>query len=123
MDDDTIRQPAAAPFGPLVDAAWLRTNLRAPDVRVVDLRWYLSPTKRGAEEYARGHVPGAVFVELADITAESGPGRHPIPDAARFTAAMQRAGVDPDSRVVVYDDAGGSVAARLWWLLGYYGHA
>ena len=36
---------------------------------------------------------------------------------------MRRAGVSADSRVVIYDDAGGSVAARLWWLLAGFGHA
>jgi hypothetical protein len=36
---------------------------------------------------------------------------------------MRAAGVSADTRVVVYDDAGGSVAARLWWLLTGYGHA
>jgi thiosulfate/3-mercaptopyruvate sulfurtransferase len=109
--------------GPLVDAAWLKAHLRDPDVRVVDLRWYLAG-KKGAEEYARGHIPGAVFVDLEhEITAPQGPGRHPIPDGAQFERAMRKAGVSPDTHVVAYDDAGGSIAARLWWLLRYYGHA
>lgn len=109
-------------FGPLVDADWLRAHAGDPDVRVIDMRWYLGG-RRGADEYARGHVPGAVFIDLeTELTARSGPGRHPIPDAAQMTEAMQRAGVDPTTRVVAYDDAGGSVAARLWWLLRYYGH-
>ena len=118
------RSPArpAAPRSPLVDVAWLQVHLDDPTVRVVDLRWYLAG-KTGADAYARGHIPGAVFVDLHhDLTGPVGPGRHPIPSPAQFERAMRAAGVSPDTRVVVYDDAGGSVAARLWWLLKGYGH-
>src|SRR5438105_10703789 len=106
-------RPLSDSFGPLVDAPTLLALGSAPDVRVVDLRWYLSGRK-GADEYARGHLPGAVFVDLdRDLTAPEGPGRHPIPGPAQFADAMSRAGIGPHTRVVVYDDAGGSVAARL----------
>lgn len=118
------RTPArpAAPRGPLVDVAWLAAHLGDPKLRVVDLRWYLSG-KTGAAAYAQGHVPGAVFVDLErGLTGPVGPGRHPIPSPGQFERAMRAAGVSDDTRVVVYDDAGGSVAARLWWLLTGYGH-
>jgi thiosulfate/3-mercaptopyruvate sulfurtransferase len=108
-------------FGPLVDAGWLREHLDDPDVRVIDFRWYLLG-RRGPDEYARGHIPGAVFVELKDVTGKEGGGRHPLPTAEQFQAAMRRAGVSGSTRVVAYDDAGASVAARLWFLLGYFGH-
>lgn len=110
------------PRGPLVDVAWLAAHLEDATVRVVDLRWYLSG-RRGADEYARGHIPGAVFIDLeTELTAPVGPGRHPIPSPAQFQRAMRRAGVSEATRVVVYDDAGGSIAARLWWLLEFFGH-
>ena len=68
-------------------------------------------------------MPGAVFVDLNAISGhEPGRGRHPLPDAALFQARMREAGVSRDSAVVVYDDAGGAVAARLWWMLRYFGH-
>ena len=112
----------SSPRGSLVDAAWLAAQLHDPSVRVIDLRWYLSG-KKGAGEYALGHIPGAVFVDLqTGLTPPVGPGRHPIPSPAQFARAMRQAGVSTRSRVVVYDDAGGSVAARLWWLLRGYGH-
>lgn len=108
---------------PLVDVAWLGAHLHDPKLRVIDLRWYLAG-KTGAAEYAKGHVPGAVFVDLErDLTGPVGPGRHPIPSPAQLERAMRAAGVSADTRVVVYDDAGGSVAARLWWLLTAHGHA
>jgi thiosulfate/3-mercaptopyruvate sulfurtransferase len=107
-------------FGPLVDAAWLHAHVDDPDVRVIDFRWYLQG-RAGRTEYAKGHIPGAVFVDLDDVTGE-GHGRHPLPTARQFEAAMRKAGVSSATRVVVYDDAGASVAARLWFLLGYFGH-
>jgi thiosulfate/3-mercaptopyruvate sulfurtransferase len=109
-------------FGPLVDAGWLHDHVRDPDVRVIDFRWYLQG-RSGHEEYTRGHIPGAAFVELDDVTGREGGGRHPLPTAEQFEHAMRAAGVNRDSKVVVYDDTGGSVAARLWFLLGYFGHA
>lgn len=109
-------------FGPLVDADWLREHLADPDLRVIDFRWYLQG-RNGRQEYAKGHVPGAVFVELDDVTGAEGGGRHPLPTADQFEGEMRKAGVSHSTRVVVYDDAGASVAARLWFLLGYFGHA
>ena len=108
-------------FGPLVGADWLRDHIGDPDVRVVDFRWYLQG-RRGRDEYARGHIPGAVFVDLEDVTGKEGAGRHPLPSLAQFEQAMQEAAVDAHTKVVVYDDMGGTVAARLWFLLGYFGH-
>jgi thiosulfate/3-mercaptopyruvate sulfurtransferase len=108
-------------FGPLVTAEWLRGHISDPGVRVIDFRWYLAG-RRGAEEYAKGgHIPGAVFVDLEDVTGK-GPGRHPLPTGAQFEAALRKAGIDDSSAVVVYDDVGGSVAARLWFLLRWFGH-
>jgi thiosulfate/3-mercaptopyruvate sulfurtransferase len=111
-------------FGPLVTADWLREHLRDPDISVIDFRWYLLDRK-GRDEYARGHIPGAVFVDLEAVTGKqdaNARGRHPLPTAAQFESEMRQAGIDENTKVVVYDDAGGSVAARLWFLLGWFGH-
>ena len=109
-------------FGPLIDADWLRTNLHGPDLLVVDFRWYLL-RRKGIEEYQRGHIPGAVFVDLESVTGEEGGGRHPLPTAQQFEEEMRRAGVNSNTRVVVYDDAITSpTASRLWFLLGLFGH-
>lgn len=85
------------------------------------MRWYLDG-RSGRRVYEAGHIPGAVYVDLEAITGE-GPGRHPLPEAGRFQAEMRRAGVGDSTLVVAYDDASGSVAARLWWLLRLFGHA
>jgi thiosulfate/3-mercaptopyruvate sulfurtransferase len=111
--------------GPLVDVAWLAKNLDDPRVRVVDVRWYLSG-KRGADEYLRGHIAGAAFVDLGfDLASPpgAGPGRHPLPSTAGFARMLARIGVTRGSIVVAYDDAGGAIAARLWWLFRWFGLA
>jgi thiosulfate/3-mercaptopyruvate sulfurtransferase len=109
-------------FGPLITADELRTMLDEPELRIADVRWSL---ERGParDDYIAGHIPGAVFVDLDhDLSQPTGPGRHPFPSPEHFARAMRRAGVSARTRVVAYDDVGGSVAARLWWLLRFYGH-
>ena len=107
-------------FGPLVSADWLRDHIGDRDVKVIDFRWYLLD-RNGREEYLRGHIPGAAFVDLEAVTGKGG-GRHPLPAAWQVQDEMQKAGVEDSTKVVVYDDAGGSVAARLWFLLRWFGH-
>ena len=110
----------------LVSVEWLAQRLDDPDVRVCDVRWYLPHLDRsGRGEYAAGHIPGAVFVDLDTELAgppDLGPGRHPLPPAERFGEAMSRAGIGAQTHVVAYDDSGGATAARLWWLLLFFGH-
>ena len=109
------------PFGPLVSAQWLRQHLEDPDLRVVDFRWYLDGRK-GIDEYRRGHIPGAIFLDLESVTGTAGGGRHPLPTLAQFETEMRMAGISEHTKVVAYDDVGGSNAARLWFLLDWFGH-
>lgn len=93
-------------------------------VVICDLRWDLTDKAKGKTTYEEGHIPGAVFVDLdTDLAAAPGiDGRHPLPTTGEFASALGRLGVAPDSHVVAYDDAGGRVAARLWWMLRSVGH-
>jgi thiosulfate/3-mercaptopyruvate sulfurtransferase len=106
---------------PLITARRLAA-LEGPVV-LLDVRWQLGGPP-GREEYLRGHIPGASYVDLeTDLADPPGArGRHPLPDTARFEAAMARAGVRGDVPVVVYDAVAGTSAARCWWLLRYHGH-
>jgi len=108
-------------FGPIVSPEWLRGHLDEAGLRVVDFRWYLLGGK-GRDAYDRGHIPGAVFVDLEAVTGKEGGGRHPLPTGAQFEEEMRKAGISEDTRVVAYDDAGGSIASRLWFLLRWFGH-
>lgn len=106
---------------PLITAPELHENLAG--VSLFDIRWDLTDPEAGRRRYLGGHIPGAVFVDLdTDLSAEKGPGRHPLPDPATFAATLGRLGVGPGSSVVVYDDAGGGIAARMWWMLHAIGH-
>ena len=102
---------------PTVSAGWLEAHLDA--VTIVDTRWYLDG-RFGRAAYDAGHIPGAVFLDLDhDLSAPPSAvgGRHPLPAPAAFAEALARVGIGDHTPVVVYDDGGGSVAARLWWLL------
>lgn len=102
---------------PVVDLGWLQAH--AGDVVLADVRWYLDG-RSGRAAYERGHLPGAVFIDLdTALAAPASPaeGRHPLPDPEVFAAAMSAAGIGDATTVVAYDDAGGVIAARLVWLL------
>jgi thiosulfate/3-mercaptopyruvate sulfurtransferase len=117
-------EPLDGQAGPLTDVGALARALAGPAPPVLlDVRWRLGGPP-GIEVYRAGHLPRSVFVDLdADLAGEPGPaGRHPLPTAGRFQAAMRRAGVSTGSTVVVYDEADGTAAARAWWLLRYFGH-
>ncbi len=109
---------------PLVDVASLAGELAggAPPV-LLDVRWRLGGPP-GIDSYRAGHLPGAVFVDLdTDLAGPPGAGgRHPLPAAAGFEAAMRRAGVRAGYPVVAYDDGDSTIAARAWWTLRYFGH-
>ncbi|GLW66697.1 sulfurtransferase [Actinomadura rubrobrunea] len=108
---------------PLIDVTDLERLLRRDPPTLLDVRWRLGgPPGRAA--YERGHLPGAVFVDLDhDLAAPPGPqGRHPLPSPRDFQDAMRRAGVSADRTVVVYDDADSTAAGRAWWTLRYFGH-
>lgn len=108
----------------LVDADELARLLTDDEPPVLlDVRWALGRTD-GHERYLAGHLPGAVHVDLdTELAAPPSPaaGRHPLPDVADLERAARRWGVREGGAVVAYDDAGGTSAARAWWLLRWAG--
>lgn len=110
---------------PLIGVDELVAQASATDVHLCDLRWDLTDPEKGRATYERGHIPGAVFVDLdRDLAAPAGMGgRHPLPDLTEFAATLGRLGIAPHTHVVAYDDNGGRIAARLWWMLRAIGHA
>jgi len=111
---------------PLVSVEHLADWVASPRPPViVDLRWYLAKPGAGRAAYDDGHIPGAIFLDLdedlADPNGLGAPGRHPLPSPAAFIDRMATAGIGDGDRVVGYDDAGGWVAARLWWMLDNLG--
>ncbi len=99
-------------------------DLASAGIVIVDSRWYLDG-RSGVDAYLAGHIPGARFVDLdTELAGPASPveGRHPLPSPERFAAAMTRLGIGPQTPVVVYDDASGAIAARLWWMLRVFDH-
>ncbi|MFO0659765.1 MAG: sulfurtransferase [Polyangiaceae bacterium] len=110
---------------PLVQVDELARFLREPSLKIVDVRWYLNGPK-GRDAYEASHIEGALFLdvdgELADPVGPGRPGRHPLPSRERFVALLRRVGISGDHHVIAYDDMGGAIAARLWWMLHHVGH-
>jgi thiosulfate/3-mercaptopyruvate sulfurtransferase len=109
-------------IAPVVDLDWVRAHPNG--VVLADVRWYLDG-RSGRAAYDGGHLPGAVFVDLDRVLARPASpalGRHPLPDPETFAAGMAAAGVADEDTVIAYDDAGGTVAARLVWMLRTTGH-
>lgn len=111
---------SASPLISPEDLARLLESEGAPVL--LDVRWSLA-SGPALDDYRRGHVPGARFVDLdRELAAPPGPGRHPLPEPSLFGAAMRGHGVTSSGSVVVYDARAATAAARLWWLLRYFGH-
>ena len=110
----------------LIDVPNLAARLGDERLRVCDVRWYLNKPGGGRAAYDAGHIPGAIFVDLeddlSDLNGYGAPGRHPLPSVEAFGRRMAALGIGSDSLVVAYDDLGGAMAARLWWMLDNLGH-
>ena len=112
-------------FTTLIDADLLQTHLGDPDWLVVDVRHQLADVAYGETVYAKSHIPGAHFLHCdRDLSGSlSGKnGRHPLPDPQRLVERLAGIGLNAASQVIVYDDAQGMIAGRLWWLLRWLGH-
>lgn len=108
---------------PLITARELLAGLDDEATKIIDCRWYLGKPGDGAAAYAAGHIPGAIYADLeSDLSGPQGGGRHPLPSPGAFDMTLRKWGVSSTSRVVAYDDRGGAVAARLWWMLTQQGH-
>jgi thiosulfate/3-mercaptopyruvate sulfurtransferase len=114
MSEDTSRF--------VVSADWVEKNLGAPGFRVVDASWYLPAQNRNAaEEYAAGHIPGAIFFDQDVIADHSSGLPHTIPSAEVFADAAGRFGISEKDTIVVYDGPGFFAAPRGWWLFRLFG--
>ena len=110
----------------IINCTSLSEILSEPSLLVFDVRHDLSDIGAGRRAFDEGHIPGAHYLHLEeDLSGEIAAGktgRHPLPPAREFTAKMSLFDLDHGKQVVVYDDKGGGVAARLWWMLKAIGH-
>lgn len=110
----------------VIEPAELAEQVGAGNSILLDCRFSLLQPMAGRQSFDAAHLPGARYVHLDHdlaATPRRGQGRHPLPTAAAFAATLGRLGIQPDSHVTAYDDAGGAIAARLWWMLRWLGHA
>lgn len=111
----------------LITPARLAVGLGSRDVPVVvDCRFDLMNPAAGREKWAAGHIPGAFYADLdrdlaSPRTADSG--RHPLPSADQLATLFGAWGLTPERQLVAYDDVGGAIATRLWWLARWAGHS
>jgi thiosulfate/3-mercaptopyruvate sulfurtransferase len=109
----------------LIAPAALATHLAARDWVIIDCRFDLARPDWGAQAFASGHIPRALYAHLdrdlsGPVTPQSG--RHPLPEVATLAGTLGRFGIDATMQVVAYDQGSGAFAARLWWLLRWLGH-
>lgn len=106
----------------LVSTEWLANELGASDLRVVDATWHMPSAGRDPfAEYQGGHIPGAVFMDLADLVDTGSPVDNTLPPAEKFASRMQSLGLGDGSRIVIYDDSPFKTAARAWFMLKMFG--
>ena len=100
----------------LVSTAWLAAHLKDPDLRVLDASWFLPDMARNAQaEHTAGHIPGARFFDIDEITDSRSTLPHMAPAPEKFISRMRAMGIGDGHQVVVYDALGLFSAARVWW--------
>jgi thiosulfate/3-mercaptopyruvate sulfurtransferase len=110
----------------IVSQGWLAARLGNPDLIVVDCRFMLGQPDAGSDNYLLDHIEGAYYMDLEqDMSGGkvAHGGRHMLPDLGAFSIRIGELGVDATKKIVAYDDQGGAMASRLWWMLQFLGHS
>lgn len=117
-----MNDSASQASAPMVSTAWLADRLGSAGLSVVDASWYLPAAKRdGKAEYVDGHIPGAVFFDIDEVSDKSSDLPHMLPDPTGFEAAAAGLGVNTEDDIVVYDGGGLFSAPRVWWMFRLFG--
>lgn len=112
------------PCSTLISTSQLFENLDHPELIILDCRFDLADPQRGFSDYQAGHIPGSLYADLdRDLSGKITPhtGRHPLPEPEVFLDKLASWGIHPGVQAVMYDTTCGTFAARLWWLLKFYG--
>lgn len=111
------------PDKPIVTADWLKSHLRAPDIRVLDCTSYLPTELRtGRQTYDAHHIPGARFFDIEDIADTDTPLPHMMPPPEKFSSRVRKLGLGDGHRIICYDQNGFNASARVWWMFRAMGH-
>jgi thiosulfate/3-mercaptopyruvate sulfurtransferase len=107
----------------LVSTHWLADHLNDPNILILDASWHLASAKRNAhEEFLAGHIPGAAFFDLDASSDSNTTLPHMLPSPEKFTTDLKRLGASDAKHIICYDSIGLFSAARLWWMLKWFGH-
>ncbi|MFY8196520.1 3-mercaptopyruvate sulfurtransferase [Novosphingobium sp. B1] len=106
----------------LVSTQWLANEMGASDLRIIDASAFLPEHGRVPQlEYEACHIPGAVFMDLAELVDSASPVPNTLPSAEKFASRMQTLGLGDGSRIVIYDDSPIKSATRAWFMLTKFG--
>ena len=110
----------------LITTDQLAASLNSELIKIFDCRFSLADTEAGRKAYGEGHIPSSIYAHLDDdLSGEiiaGKTGRHPLPSIVSITETFSKWGIDEKVQVVAYDDKGGMIASRLWWMLKWLGH-
>ncbi|MAK61901.1 MAG: 3-mercaptopyruvate sulfurtransferase [Ponticaulis sp.] len=112
---------------PLVTADWLKSHIKAPDVRVVDATWVPPWSPNSGDGSARrlyldAHIPGAVFFDIDEIADAESPYPHMMPSPEKFSSKVRKMGLGDGKTIIVYDRSDFMASARVWWMFRLMGH-
>ena len=110
---------------PLVNAEWLKQNIDAPDLRVIDATWvppFLVGRTSGRKQYDAAHIPHAVYFDIDAIADPNSDLPHMLPDPVLFSSRVRKLGLGDGNRLVIYDNNGFFASARVWWMFRAMGH-
>lgn len=100
----------------IVSTEWLEAHLDDPDLRILDASWFMPGSERDPQaEFAEGHIPGARFFDLDEVTDSRSSLPHMAPPPEKFVSRMRALGIGDGQQVVVYDSQGLFSAPRVWW--------
>ena len=113
-------------YSTLISTEDFSAQVNNPTWVTIDCRFSLAEPESGRQAHEKAHIPGSIYAHLDQdlsgpiITGQTG--RHPLPEVDVFSNRLGHWGVGPGVQVVLYDDSGGAIAARLWWMLRWLGH-
>lgn len=110
---------------PLVSAIWLKENVDAPNVQVLDATWvppFLKDRPNGRANFHAGHIPGAGFFDIDEIADTETALGHMLPKPSVFSDSAGSLSVSNTTHVIVYDNNGFFASARVWWMFRAMGH-
>ena len=109
----------------IISADNLMKNINNKDFIIFDCRCDISDSSYGVNAYNEGHIENSIFVDVDhDLASEktANSGRHPLPDPQLLSEKLSQWGMTNNKQAIVYDDAGGAFASRMWWILKWLGH-